>query len=611
VIRAAFRAAEPPEQARLAQLLSEKWQTARESGDPFALQQLEQRWRTVPWMRRQLLDDAEAIFLGSSSLSRELALLSVAHGERNPVGNAAFWRLRDEWQLAGFPRDAADIEYRLLRERPGELVAPEKTVRQQFGGDALARPRRIADPWPVTSPQIATTKEMVNDAQQTPVPIDSDADTIWDRINVSVNHQGRILRFTGDGRQGGWTFELPKGLSALQQYPLSYQAWGRGRLLLVRIGTVLMAVSPWNEHDEPVARIIWSQELLASKTETHEQVMVERIPSPWKHAREDYRITNHLSREVGAVGPVCAGHVCFQQQGKLITLETLTGRLLWERWDLPPGIIVLGDENTILLWSPDDRTCEFLDAADGRTLRRDELDFSSAEVWHRAASRVWLGRTEGDELTLSCRELVSDKTLWQRSFVKESLPIALDHRLAAVIDPRGLLHFLELETGALLDEPLTVAWPQPIERIFVSRDEERWYLGVSGPVERALDWLATQPLTGYRRPLLHGPLIALERTSRQIVWTRPVAGEPWLLDQNSTTPVLVQMFKTPPPPGSQAVGEGVLRLIDKRTGRDVFVHRDLNVQPYYSLDPQPEFGRFDVRLQSTKFRIDYTLPEPE
>src|SRR5262249_26770771 len=161
------------------------------------------------------------------------------------------------------------------------------------------------------------------------------------------------------------TVELPKGMSALQQYPLTYQAWGCGRLLIVRIGTILAAVSPWNEHGEPDARIVWSLEMLASKAETQEQLLVERIASPWKHARETYRITSHFGRDLGAVGPVGAGYVCFQQQGKLIAVETLTGRKLWERWDLAPGTMSLGDENAVILWSPDRRTCEVLNAADG------------------------------------------------------------------------------------------------------------------------------------------------------------------------------------------------------------------------------------------------------
>lgn len=616
LLAAAFREAEDGERGKIEQSLAPRWQAARDALDPFALQQLEQQWRSLRWTRHRLVDDAEAIFLGSSLLSRELSLLTAGHIEPETSGLRALWKLREERQSAGFPRDTEDIELRLLRESPGRVVIGEKTIRRQLanqGADLKRLQRRLdlgpADVWPATTPRVTATKDAGDeDTLQTPIPVLADADGLWDRVDVSVNRQDKLLRFSGDGQRGSWTVKLSPGQTPLQQLPLTYQGWGCGRLLIVRIGSQLLAVSPWNEQGEPDAKIVWSLDLMGNGAHPQEQLMVERMSSKWKHSQDPYRILDPVGREICRVGPVQAGYLCYLQRGKIIAVETQTGRQLWERWDIAPGAIPFGDEEHVLLWSPDKHICEVLDAADGRTIRKQSNPDAFGDVWHESHGTVWTGKVDR-ELTLICRDLIGQRTLWERRFSKDCLPLVLDDRTGAVLDPHGVLSLIDLRTGVTLEEPLTLDVPQPIERIIVSRDEQRWYVGVSGPVERSLDWLAAQGvLAGYRRPLLQGPLMAIRRSTRQIEWRREIAGEPWMLDQNKTTPILTQIYKLPPQTPGQGIGEGVLRLIDKRTGRDVFIHRDFNLLPYFTLDSQPDLQKLDIRTKNTNFQVDYSPP---
>jgi hypothetical protein len=161
-----------------------------------------------------------------------------------------------------------------------------------------------------------------------------------------------------------------------------------------------------------------------------------------------------------------------------------------------------------------------------------------------------------------------------------------------------------------MDEPLTVDLPATIDRILVSHDDARWYVGLSAPVDRSFDRLQHQPLQGYRRPLLNGPLYAIDRARRQIVWTWEGDGYPWILDQNRTTPVLTQIYRLPSPDGA-AVGESVMRLIDKRTGKEVWQHRDLNLVPNFSIEPNPELVRFDILTERMLFRFEYGAEDAE
>jgi outer membrane protein assembly factor BamB len=614
LIIAAFEKATPSERHEMERLLAERWRAADESGDPFALQQRHQHWRALPWARRRFLDATDRVFLGTSLLTRELVLVEAMEGS---PGDEAAWALRREWQDAGFPDAAADIDRMLLAHWPGRITPKGRSTRQLLestGVDVDRLNRRITngpvDAWPLTMPRVAESKDFYEDAYQVPLAVEAEADGIWDRIDVTVDRQGRTLRFSGGGASGAWTVTLPRSPSSLQQSPLTYRAWGWGQLLIVRIGTQLLAVTPFDEQGLPAAHVVWSLDLLGSAHAAPQALVVERVLNPWKQGAETYRILDQFHRDLGLVGPVRPGYLCFLQQGRLMAVETQTGRQLWERWDIPPGAILLGDDDHVLVWRPDRQMVEVLASADGRTIRQQRFAAGRSDVWRQAGGKVWAGRVDS-ELTIVCRDLVADRIVWQRVFPKESLPLSLDSRTIAVADPRGVLHVIDAESGVTLDEPLTVDFPRPVERVMVSRDEARWYVAFSGPVDRSFDWQAAQPLQGYRRPLLNGPLWAIDRSARRIVWKREIETSPWMLDQNRTAPVLTQIYKLPPPNGGQGIGEGVFRLIDKRTGRDVFLHRDINLLANFALEPNAELGQFEIRTERTAFQFDYAPPAAE
>jgi hypothetical protein len=260
----ALRTAPPAEFARLDALLSARWQAARDSGDPFALQQLYQRWRSLPWARRRLPEAAEPVFLGSNLTARDLMLREIMADRSPSVAVSAAWKLRQEWISAGFPEVAQDVALRLYRNAPGALVADRITIRQALrNADELEPLRDLfhhgpADPWPRRTPRVDQTNDFYDEAYQFPLAIESDSAEPWDRIDVTIDRRGRVLRFCGGGFAGAWTITLPRSASPLQIYPITYRGWGLGRLLIARIGRPLLAMTPFDEHGGPSAEVLGS-----------------------------------------------------------------------------------------------------------------------------------------------------------------------------------------------------------------------------------------------------------------------------------------------------------------------------------------------------------------
>ncbi len=615
IAQAALRAADPEQRRACEEQIIERWHAAGNSQDPFAPQQLYQHLRALPAARRQLLKHPEPVFLGSGQLVRELSLLEAGGADDDATRIEAAFCLGREWRDAGFRQQGDDVEFALLRDAPGARAESGLTVRRRLiadGSDVDKLLRRMnqgpEDRWPRVVPKAASESQEVLDAShRTVIPLETDGNDLWDRLEVSVDRYARRLYFSGAGQSDLWSVELPKASTGV--HPYTFRGWTVGHLLIVRIGVLLAAVSPFDDQGAPQAKLLWSQDLLGMTSLLPDQFLVERIPVRWKQVEDEFRVIDGFHRDFGRVGSLCPEFLCYLQQGRLTAVETLTGRLLWERWDVLPGTIAWGDHEQILLWNPDRETLEILAASDGRTIARRICRLSPEEIWHESAGIVWTGRV-GEELTMECRNLMTDRLVWQCGFPRESQPVRLDHRTGAVVDPRGLLHLFHLLSGEPVGEALTIDVPQPLERLAVHRDETRWYLSLSGSVGSVFDWQSTQPYLGYRRPIMRGPLYAIDRASGQIAWRRDHAGEPWLLDQPLAAPVLIQVFKQPPPTPGQGIGEGVLRVFDKRTGEELLTHRDINLVPFVAVEADADLKRVELKMERLVLQLDYDPPAP-
>ncbi|MFO0917312.1 MAG: PQQ-binding-like beta-propeller repeat protein [Planctomycetaceae bacterium] len=612
----AYRTSQDDQRAWCQELIDRQRTAAEESSDPFAPQQFCQRMRMFPGVRRRMSREPESVFLGLGSLAREMLLREAIDSHDEVARIDALFRLRQEWRETGFRQEAVDIEQDLLRDIPGAITAQGLTVTQRLAAEHAEMDRLLRreyggpiDGWPRTKPKFSTeAEEDVDESHRTIIPINSQGGTLWERLEAGIDRYGRQLQFSGAGQNGPWSVEIPKSSAGV--HPYTYRGWAIGPLLIVRIGTLLAAVSPFDDQGNPQAKVLWSRDLLETTRLLPEQLAVERVPAPWKQVEDEFRLVDGFHRDLGRIGPLRAGYLCFQQQGKLVAVEPLTGRMLWERWDVAPGTIPLGDNDQVLLWRPDEEELEVLSAGDGRTIGRRTCEVSPREVWHVSGGTVWTGQVN-EGLVVACRDLIADRLTWQTRFPPESQPLRLDHRTGGVIDPGGLLYLFDLHTGAPLGEPLTIDVPQPLERVTVHRDESRWYLGLSGSMERVFDWQSTQPFLGYRRPMMRGPLYAIDRATRQIVWRSDLTGEPWLLDQPPAAPVLVQAFKRPPLVPGQGIGEGVLRVLDKRTGQELLTHRDLNLTPYVAVDVDPDLKRVSLKTERLSLRLDYDVTAGE
>ena len=290
-------------------------------------------------------------------------------------------------------------------------------------------------------------------------------------------------------------------------------------------------------------------------------------------------------------------------------MDTQTGRRLWERLDLPPHCRILGDDDNVYLWRMDERSVQVLSAVDGRSLREQTWNVPPDDVLMHHGSLVWSVERK-PVTTVALNDARDGATVWSRRFAPNSIPFAMDSSTVGVIEPGGLLHLLAADTGSPLGEALSVEVPGRVERIVCLHDEQRWYVAVSGPVPRLPVLQGDQPWGGSRVAFVNGWLYGIDRRTAAISWRRFLDSEPLPQVNSHVVPLFVQMWRQPGADGgSGSNGQGILRLIDKRTGGEILTHRDPNMQPYFVLLPVVDGHLLDVHTDHEKFRLNYNTAE--
>lgn len=606
-----------PELEELQAAFQAELSRAGRSQDPFALQRLAEHFHQVPWVRETRIRLAAGAGIGVHFLRSELALLEMAADRDHATAASALYALAKLMEERRSPVDAAARYRRLLAEFPNVALDENRTaaeiVRQLPEESPVAA--RIhggpADPWPLRQPAQSTRQQINFAVYQWRVPVDAERGSLLDRLDVAYEHRtGRKVRFSGDGHRGSWELELPRSRFPFRSSVEVVRGWGLGDLLILRAGTDLFGIAALDENCEPNARIVWTLDTMGERPVNLSRTRLDTTDDP-SGSGDDHTFFDGFDRPIGRVGPVLPGYVCYQQRGKLIAVDPLSGAKLWERFDLPEGTVCTGDEEFVLLFQPGSRSLEVLRSIDGATVQTGTLPGPPAGVVLCRGRDAIVQESRDARFHLARVDLISGATRWALSFPIGSQPVPVDQESLLVVQPDGTLQLLSIREGGVVAEH-RINMPLRLERVETVIDERRIYIAVSGPVlsQRALQ--VNQIHGGFRNPLIDGTLLAIDRYTGEKLWSTRLENESFPLDQPKVAPFLVLHYRTPDPEALQSdTAISVVRCLDKRTGEIVLDYRGGIGDIYTTVLPDFEQEWIDLQLPRQTIRFDYSgRPEP-
>jgi outer membrane protein assembly factor BamB len=606
-----FAKADAATRPKLEALLIQRQQRANDSPDTFALKTLADKLASLPMGRDLRLQLSGRSSVGVGYLPTSLTLREIAQGSDRVAAAQAWYRLALLHDFRSEPQDAADC-YRELRDRFADVKLADgrgssewlaEVMPDSLIGRAFAEGPR--DPWPDRRPKITSQDEQHDDIYFLPIPFHS-RDPNWRRMTVTVERQGRKVRFQGAGQRGYWDLPLPKSNSPFRHNWLMYHGWGLGPLLVLQVGEELFGIQPLDERGETNAKLLWT-----ITVGPYDEVAAHQfLPGRLGVRPDDFLLLDRYEQPVLDVVHASPGLLCYRSRNRLVAIDPATGSRLWMRHHLPPLVSIASDGEQVVLRLIATRELEVRRGFDGQLLaRREETADLNSVVLELGTRRLLLSAEKPDEtssaLRLRFQDLVSEATRWERTLPPHSIPLAVDESRCAIVEPNGTLRFLSLVDGHELAKQ-EVTLPRSLTTAHVFSDDLRLFVILAGPVTEP-SWLATQQdRGGFRKPLLNGWLHTFDRRSLRLLWTIPTKNLPLPIDQPADAPFLLLTYKRPSDDSTDGQSsDGVLHLIDKRTGQEVFYDAGNPQTVYVSLEPDPLQKQIDLLTPKRRIRLDY------
>lgn len=610
LIDEAYRKAKPTELEALDQLFRTRVREAKKSRDRTALPRLALQWKGLDWSRRLAVQEDEKSMRRRPPAEVELQLLDAAGADDDTIAVQALEKLIQRLQRLDLRIDAATIRERINREFAvsTQLDGAQSIARR--GNNPSTVPRQASSKttgWPHNEPVLESLDERNFGINYALIPVHAEPGSLASRLDVCVERNGGEILFRGDrffqsgqNEDDEQKFKLPPSASPYRgaSYMLR-DAWGIGRIVICLVGSELFAISPLDDQGEPNPRFLWANpiDLQSSLSET-------RVITGLGGANEGrHLVVDQSNRPIGRVGPVRAGYLCYQKGTKLVAVETDSGRTLWERLDFPADATVVGDDHQVYVWR-ENKVLEVLSALDGRKVEEQVLTNLPSTMIHHRDSLVWTITRDSDS-QLALRDLRTAKQIWTRPVANNAQFVALDSETIGIASADNQFHLLDARSGAPLCDALDVD-TVALTGLIAWHDEERWYVAMTSPTGNVATLKALQPNDSVRRRFVSGTLFAIDRSEPRILWKRTLKDEPIALDQPRAAPVFVQLWKQPSKPSPSGT-EGVLRVIDKRTGKVLIEKRRDDLQPYFLLNPDQQLAILELKLQYETIRFRYSL----
>lgn len=263
-------------------------------------------------------------------------------------------------------------------------------------------------------------------------------------------------------------------------------------------------------------------------------------------------------------------------------LDAASGRVLWERQGVPPGIEWVGDEDFLCGCTADGRGSPVISARDGRIIH-------AADMPHRRQRLASHGRhvvaivplddaPVAERVRLDIVDPCDRRSRPLGEFPGQSRATLAEPGRLAVVEPGGRLVVIDLDSGTTALAATLPELPQRPEHLSVMAWEDRYlvFVGTSGGGQfddpaGGLSTLQDMLLAGESTPLLSGAIWAVDRRDGRLLWPGPATVERQALQLSvpESAPVLV-FCRWMRAGGGQAQPHVSLVCLDKRTGRGVF-----------------------------------------
>lgn len=516
---------------------------------------------------RQLEDDKRVI-------ESQQLLIELTHSANESLRREAIARVASQLHAAGL--------HPLAREYDDELAGPlgdEPCLDGAKGSDLVkgwADETAVDIAWPTGRVDVRTVSSggaTAGARARTPV---------WSvRLEHADSILGRGVGFLAPLRdaelswQDGYGrpfFSASLGQESQALYRQSGSVYGssRGNLLIVSLGRELAAFNTLARADSQTPALLWRTSL--GSNFDYQNVYMDDFSRSTERRPGSYRAPRMMvdDKWAGVIGPITSRGCIFQDQRRLVCVDSVTGEVQWSRSDAPQGCDLFGDERYVFATPIGSNTAQVYSVIDGRALGTVRVPEWEQQLATRGRRVIRWSANEQGEFELAEVDPLTKDVSWRHEFaVGSRVDIDLD-RYIAVVEPTGRGVIIDGQTGGIIREQSLT--PQAtLDEIHLSAGTDSFVLVVEHATARNTD-REVRSLVNGDSPVVDGEVMVFDRRSDAPRWSRPasVLRQALVLNQPADLPFIMFAGTLV----SRTRGEGhdatTMLLIDKATGRTLY-----------------------------------------
>jgi outer membrane protein assembly factor BamB len=318
------------------------------------------------------------------------------------------------------------------------------------------------------------------------------------------------------------------------------------------------------------------------------------------------------------VGPAGPGVCVFQGRGYLVGVDPATGRILWQRSELPPdcGLFVnqsiglIGDDEAIAVFNADRASYSVYRTATGEFVRSGRL---SIDVRYLSQSRafgrrlVYVSSVPGNR-RLQVVDILSGRIEYDLPFTSQLMTTVTPDNELVVVLPDGTLRILDVEKGVFslqwrFDPHLLVG--RSTSNVVVFSDERNYYVNIQKRPYRRINrqprYHSYYTTTHFPRSTVQADLFAISRETGKVQWRRNLSQRTVLRAPQYGLPYMILLSYV------RDLRQGnrnsvLVEVIDRRSGATIGLREGLLPDRFVELSVDPT--KRHVQLHGFNSRID-------
>jgi outer membrane protein assembly factor BamB len=328
--------------------------------------------------------------------------------------------------------------------------------------------------------------------------------------------------------------------------PIPGEARISGFLMLVNIGTEIFAIDLYKALTGQDG-LLWSHEISRGNLTRLRFSTAVNIWGEWMSQVTPYSTT---TAPVRASAPDLNG-CCYLDENRLVCVDALSGEMLWQRSNILPGSVLLGDEDHVIVWNEQHRIAVVYDKSEGRLISQNVVDPKLGAMWETRGNSLLLSGTKPieDEIvgnlpeqeevpdfepveakiykTMTLFDCVKNESVWSREFDDKTVACRVRNEKLAALLPDGNLELIDFQTGQTESVTATGIPANELSRaenIELVETADAYLLRFHNTDSRSTSFMNSSNvrLQGNRyQQFWNGYLVSIDRKTRQPTWSAP------------------------------------------------------------------------------------------